>query len=230
MNQPPLSRSLMLLAFAFPEMEAETFAKLSLGQRDRYLLQLREQLFGAFLDNTALCPVCSERIEWRNRVADYVVATAEETAAADAFEIEIEPYRLRFRLPNSLDLAAVAGIGDAREAQTQLLNRCLLEVQRSGMPSATELLPDDVAEALVKRMEALDPQAEIRIDLHCPECSHRWDVVFDIASFLWSEIDEWAQRTLQTVHRLASGYGWSERAILNLSPVRRQLYSGMLGL
>jgi len=31
------------------------------------------------------------------------------------------------------------------------------------------------------------------------------------------------------VHMLASAYGWSEQAILGLSPARRRLYMEMLG-
>jgi len=42
------------------------------------------------------------------------------------------------------------------------------------------------------------------------------------------EVNEWAERQLQTVHKLARAYGWTEREILNLSPVRRQLYLGMI--
>ena len=90
-------------------------------------------------------------------------------------------------------------------------------------------LPDSVIRKLNQRIEVLDPQAEIRINLLCPECSHKWDVFFDITSFLWTEINDWAKRMLQMVHKLALGYGWSEHEILNLSPVRRQLYLGMLG-
>ena len=92
-----------------------------------------------------------------------------------------------------------------------------------------DLLPESVIQALNRRIEELDPQAEVRINLCCPVCSYRWEVFFDIASFLWAEINEWAVRMLQTVHKLARAYGWSEREILNLSPVRRQLYLGMVG-
>ena len=70
--------------------------------------------------------------------------------------------------------------------------------------------------------------ADLRIGLHCPVCSHDWVVVFDIASFLWKEIDDWAGRMLRDVSDLAAAYGWSEAEILDISPVRRQLYLGML--
>ena len=56
-----------------------------------------------------------------------------------------------------------------------------------------------------------------------------WVVVFDIAGFLCQEIDHWAGRMLRTVSKLAAAFGWSEREILRISPLRRQLYLGMLG-
>jgi hypothetical protein len=77
-------------------------------------------------------------------------------------------------------------------------------------------------------MEALDPLAEIRISLTCPQCNHKWDAWFDIAGYFWAEIQDWAEKTLAAVHQLARAYGWSEGEILELSPVRRQLYLGMI--
>ena len=105
----------------------------------------------------------------------------------------------------------------------------MLQIEHSGSSCSVDQLPKPIIEKLNQQIEALDPQAEIRINLSCPDCSHHWDVLFDIASFLWIEINDWAERMLQTVHKLAKAYGWSEREVLNLSPVRRQLYLGMLG-
>ena len=64
--------------------------------------------------------------------------------------------------------------------------------------------------------------------LACPACGHRWQSVFDIAAFLWREIDAWAQRTLRDVHALARGYGWHESDILALTATRRQIYLEMI--
>jgi hypothetical protein len=89
-------------------------------------------------------------------------------------------------------------------------------------------LPEAVLAELTARMEALDPLADIRMDLTCPQCGHRWTAWFDIAGYLWEEIQHWAEETLATVHQLARAYGWSEGEILELSPVRRQLYLGMI--
>ncbi|HXI74354.1 MAG TPA: hypothetical protein VNG94_02120, partial [Pyrinomonadaceae bacterium] len=85
-----------------------------------------------------------------------------------------------------------------------------------------------VTDAVAKRMAEADPQADLRLDLSCPACGHRWQALFDIDSFFWSEINAWAQRVLTEVHALASAYGWRERDILDLSPRRRQFYLGLV--
>ncbi|HBZ31328.1 MAG TPA: phage baseplate protein [Nitrosomonas nitrosa] len=228
LNQPLLQKALILLVATYPEMPPDALAEMSIGQRDRHLLQLRARLFGHRLLNSAVCPACGERLEWENRVADFLVSADESNAAASEFHIEVDDYALHFRLLNSLDIAAVINTNDADKAQKLLLSRCLLKAEHSGASCTIEQLPDVVLQKLSEQIEALDPQAEIRINLNCPACSHHWDVLFDITSFLWEEINDWAERMLQTIHKLALGYGWSERDILNLSPVRRQLYLGML--
>lgn len=228
LSQPLLQRALMLLVAAFPDRSPDAFATMSIGQRDLLLLQLRERLFGQHLLNTAICPQCNERIEWQSRIADFVIESDNNDSKADEFELQTHGYQLRFRLPNSLDVAAVAMAGGAENGAQQLLLRCVLEAEQGGVNCAGKPLPDVVIQALTERIESLDPQADIRINLNCPGCAHRWYALFDIASFLWAEINGWAERTLQIVHRLAAAYGWSEREILNLSPVRRQLYLGMV--
>jgi hypothetical protein len=111
---------------------------------------------------------------------------------------------------------------------TALLKRCVVSVDHAGKACDPAELSQHVLDVLSQKIEELDPQAEIRTVLSCPECSHQWQLQFDITSFLWTEINTWAERTLRSIHRLASAYGWTEREILNLSPIRRQLYLGML--
>jgi len=229
LNQPLLQKALILLAAAYPEIQPDALVKLSIGQRDRRLLQLRERLFGSHFVNTADCPTCSEKIEWENSIADFIIIADENNSPDHEFDIEADDYSVRFRLPNSLDIAAVINNENTEKAQQQILSRCLLKVEYSGSSCTVDQLPDSVIQKLNRQIEQLDPQAEIRINLKCPECSHQWNVFFDIVSFLWSEINDWAEQMLRTVHKLATGYGWSEHEILNLSPMRRQLYLGMLG-
>ncbi len=232
LNQPLVQRALILLVAACPEMKPDALAALSIGQRDERLLRLRERLFGSKLVNTAACTECSERVEWENGIEDVRTPSLHDESdksMENEFEFKMDNYHLQFRLPNSLDLAYVIRNENRTEAIKGLLKRCILKAECAGVDKAVEQLPDHVIQSLSQRIKALDPQAEIRIHLLCPACSHSWEVQFDIASFLWTELNDWAERMLQTIHRLAVGYGWSEREILNLSPIRRQLYLGMLG-
>ena len=63
--------------------------------------------------------------------------------------------------------------------------------------------------------------------IHCPKCGSRWHSTFDIVSYFWSELEVRAKRQLWEVHTLAAAYGWSEADILDMSPMRRQLYMEM---
>ena len=62
----------------------------------------------------------------------------------------------------------------------------------------------------------------------CPACGRFWQAAFDIASYLWSELDALAQRLLGEVHTLARAYGWREADVLSMSPWRRQFYLEMV--
>ena len=69
----------------------------------------------------------------------------------------------------------------------------------------------------------------MNLALDCPACGAHWQSVFDIVTFLWGEIEDWAQRLLYDVHLLASAYGWSERDIVAMTPRRRRMYLEMVG-
>ena len=90
-------------------------------------------------------------------------------------------------------------------------------------------MPEGVLEAMTDAMAAADPQAAVDMALTCPECAHQWRARFDIASFLWREVDAWARQTLVEVARLASAFGWSEGDILALTPWRRRRYLELIG-
>jgi hypothetical protein len=109
--------------------------------------------------------------------------------------------------------------------RNRLLARCVLDARdASGEKVSAELLPSHVAAAIAREMAVADPGADVELDLTCPACEHRWQAVFDIAGFLWKEIQAWAQRALRDVHCLARAYGWREADVLALTPTRRQIY------
>jgi hypothetical protein len=216
LQQSLLERSLRLLATAC-DTDPDKIAVLSIGERDARLLQLREWLFGPRLLNMACCPHCRERVEWETSVQQLRLQPCSASGNADPRFLETSGYAIRYRLPNTLDICVAHTNAEA------LLQRCILEIQPD-----TSALPDHVTAALMERMSGEDPQADIRMRLSCPACSHQWEALFDIASYLWAEVHQWALRLLQEVSVLARAFGWSERDILNMSAQRRQLYLEMI--
>lgn len=225
-DQHPLDRALTLLAAAFPERTLDELAALSIGQRDARLLTLRERISGPSLNGFAECPRCAEHLEFDVAVADLRVAD-DPDMEEDAWELVTGGLALRFRLPNSGDLAAVSGCEDPSAARSLLVQRCVLEASRDRVPVAAGELPDDVIVGLAQRMSECDPQAEVLLDLRCPACDHHWQALLDIVAFFWAELAARAKRLLRDVHTLARAYGWSEADVLNMGARRRQRYLEM---
>lgn len=226
-GQHPLDRALTLLMAAFPEASRERLALLSIGRRDACLFALREQTFGSRLPGLAACPACGEQLEFALNTADLPVAANMETTE-EVYTLATGDGEVQFRLPNSLDLAEIAGSRDAASARTTLARRCVLGASRAGGEIAGEQLPETLLAAMATQMDTCDPMAAIDIPLDCAACGHQWMLLFDIVSFFWTEITAQAKRLLREVHTLAGHYGWREADILAMSAVRRQLYLEMV--
>jgi hypothetical protein len=223
---PPVYRALLLLSSAYSETQ-EQLAQLSIGERNQRLLLLRQKLFGATAEAVVACPMCSESLEFTLPLSNFIGSnlTGEASNNAESSSFRSGSYAMNFRLLNSLDLLALSQLTDSREV---LLGRCLSGVQRKGKSIGTKDLPENVIAELGKEMAKADPGAVTELKLECPACNHTWTSIFDIASFLWRELDHWAKHMLLAIHRLASAYGWREEDILKMSAWRRQVYLEML--
>jgi hypothetical protein len=220
LQQPLARRMLALLAAACPEASAADIAALPIGRRDARLLELRERLFGPTLTMVASCPGCGERLQSACAVSEL----RSDAASMAQPVLEVEGYRVTFRLPASIDLLALSPAMERRHARRLLLSRCLLDVRLAGEPAHPDSLPEHVAAAVATQMSAADPQMDVELNLSCPSCNRAWSTTFDIANFLWKEIHAWAKSMLRGVHGLARAYGWREADVLALSPTRRQIY------
>ena len=240
LGQPPVHQALVLLAAAYPECAPEQLARLSIGQRDAQLLALREHWFGPALTSVTTCPQCHERVELTFSVRDIRATEPLDTPAIDgpvrAISIRANGHVVECRVPTSLDLASLHQDADADHAGGYLLQRCIVSAVRDGAdgeaadPVDVAQLPASVVDAIAEGIAAADPQADTRLGLRCPACAHSWHAAFDIATYLVAEVHAWARHQLGEVHDLARAYGWSEGAILSMSPTRRRAYLELLGL
>jgi hypothetical protein len=237
-GQPSFQRALILLSVACPELTTDQLAQLSIGERDAQLLALRQLTFGSQLVSLANCSSCGQQLEVSFQVEEIRLASEADPAkemqgafGKEAFKplsTNRNDYEVLFRLPNSLDLAALAGSLDTSAGQQLLLQRCVLSARHLDVEVNASQLPAEILETIASRMEEADPQANVQLNLSCLQCGHLWQAVFDIESFFWTELQVWAERLLREVHLLARAYGWREADILAMSPYRRQVYLGMV--
>ena len=231
LDRPVVERALALLAAADLDASPAELAGLSVGRRDARLLDLHAGVFGPRFVGIADCPACGLRLELELNVDALRAhpAPGDGKEGDGAYVFETDGCAFRFRLPDSRDVAAAAASDcDDEEAARRLLECCLLSIRRGGQEVAIGEIPETVVQALIAAMAEADPQADVRVALACPGCRQGWLAGFDILAFFWAELHSWASGLLREVHTLASAYGWSEPAILALSPRRRRLYLEIL--
>jgi len=220
-----VERGLLLLSVAMSESDLDALSCLSVGERDAHLLALRERAFGSKLSGRVSCPWCTSELE-----VGFDTANARCAPPADegALELVQDGYAVRLRRLDSTDLATLSPALDMEANARTLLSRCTLWARYREEAVDPETLPASVVANLSALLSRADPQSDVEIAAVCPDCGHAWRSPFDIASFLWTEVEAWAGRTLRGIHALASAYGWSERDILDLTLTRRQAYLGFL--
>ena len=237
----PIDRALLALALAMPEEAPDELADRPVGWREVNLLALRNATFGSALEGYAPCPSCGSLMEFS---LDGAVLLGELPAPPREACIQFEGRQ--WRLPSSRDQAMILDAPDAETAVRKLLDCCRIDETTAQDGIATPqghflrgavdsekspkiMTSPTLIGELESRMEALDPAANIRLGMQCSDCAHIWDAVLDVGTCSWDELGTRARQLLESVHRLASAYGWREADILALSPARRTAYLNMIG-
>jgi hypothetical protein len=223
LGRPAYEVALLLLERACPGTPAEDLARWSIGRRDAALFLLRETLFGTECNSVVECPNCSTRVELSFSTAALRDGTEVDSEQAEG-ELTVDGYHIRFRVPDTNDLAAVRNASSLDLARERLLERCAVAADA---PEECKL-PASVQASVMRAMADADPLAATTITVVCDGCSHSWTEIFDIAAWLSTELSGWVKRILREVHALAAAYGWREADIVAMSPTRRRLYLDLL--
>jgi hypothetical protein len=224
-EQTLIEKTLLLLAKTLPGQTTGSVAMLSIGERDEMLLTLRECLFGTKLVNTAICPRCSNMVEWEINSRNLHLQPVPSFPANNHFVFAKDDIQIKYRFPNSNDLLRVSrSANNYLSDPGKLLTDCIIDIRHNEEPLSPEELPAELLQELDLQMSKDDPQADIGMLLDCPSCSNKWEAKFDIVTYLWLEIDAWATHFLYEIYLLASSFGWAEKDILNMSPQRRKVY------
>lgn len=217
-----LDRSALLCAWARPELPADAIVDLPLGAVTASLLRLREASFGARIQSYVDCERCGVRLQLVLQASELL----QPMALKEQGPRDIDVHGLRVRPPCLRDLAAVAHEPDVDRAARQLLARCTLPGCDDDAYTLAALTNEALRE-VEDALEALDPNADLALHVHCEACGHRGMAQLDAGALLWDEIDSRARALLGEVHALARAYGWTQGEILALGAARRATYLAM---
>lgn len=235
-----VGQALAVVAPCLPGWSMAELAALPLGFRDALLLELHDATFGPRMNSIAVCPRCGEQAEFSLSLADLPPrpSVQDMTGTPELFTLDSHGLSVEYRLPDSTDLDAIAAATDPEAAAAMLARRCVLSASAQGSADGaaahgTRVLPpgrpgEDLSPSLLDdlgaEMARRQPWADIELELDCPGCGTVWRPAMDVAAFVWAEIESEARRLLLEVDVLARRYGWSERDILDMSPIRRYQY------
>jgi hypothetical protein len=216
-RRAPVDRALVLLALTEPEADRGDLAALTVAERDERLLALRASLWGERLNAFAECPECGEQLELAIEARALGRAPRDSTWTVAAGDGEV-----RFRMPDSADLAAAAACTGPAEGRRVLARRCI-------EAATPQELTEEVVAAIGARMAEVAGPADPTVALACPACRHEWQDRLDVSTFVWRELSAFVRRLMVEVAALARAYGWSEEAVLALPASRRHRYLELAG-
>lgn len=229
-----LSRALSRLGSLEP-VPSEWVSRLTIGDREALLLQLRRLTLGDRLDCVLSCPnpSCGEKMDLELQVSDFILAPYgyEQMRHEHVVRDDAGQYCVRFRLPTGADQEAAArlALDDVEAAVNLVLQRCIEEiVVQDETESFISAMPEAVAQAMPFVLSELDPQAEVRFSLRCPGCGQGFDQLFDTGDYFFRELSGRRHDLYRDVHLLALHYHWSEAEIMAMTRRKRRLYLGLL--
>ena len=211
-SRHPLDRALLLASSTDSAVTMERLADEPLAVRDQRLVRALLTNFGPEIAAWIDCPTCGTRLEFA-----LDARTLLDSAGADDVTID----GVRVRRPSSRDLAAALAEPDEAARARRLAERCV----EAGDAVVSTALMARAEEALAAADSAGDPQ----LDFTCDACGETWQDPFDVAGYLWRQVETRARHLLGDVDVLARVYGWTEADVLALSDARRAAYVEMAG-
>ncbi len=209
------------LALALRGEDADV-ARQTVQQRDAGLLDLRRALFGDRFEGVVRCPACAVEFDLPIDLETIDPDTLKTAESEPSFAVTVEAGGCKgeVRAPRCEDLLALDRTPQIDYAAA-LFERCVVGAERAGRTIGAQDLPPAFRDAAATALAASCGEAPTT-DLSCGECGHAWRAPIDVARALLDDLDDWARRLLDDIHRIARAYHWSEREIIAL-PLRRRL-------
>lgn len=202
------------------------FWDLTIGKRIECLLII------ATLDNSSelsvrfrcLNDVCRQQMELEISMKEFA-SLQHQIGDTDHFTIQVDDESLRIRKPTGRDQLKWLKLSFTDEdAAAKAMIRTLILDDEKATSNEEYPIPDRWVKTINEAMEEVDPLVNFSISTSCPYCGEECHCELNLEELSLQELHQAQLNLLQTVHRLASYYHWSEQQIFSLPSWRRSHY------
>ena len=156
---------------------------------------------------------------------DQILSVAGDECELETRSISIAGIQTLVRRPTGLDQThwlKQPEVGAEPMLRAILVQPTLNELLGAG------LTVDTIAAAIDEAMDSFDPILCFRVNVVCPRCGTAKDVWPDLAGAALERLAGAQRKAIESVHRLALRYHWTEGEILGLPEWRRRMYLDLL--
>jgi hypothetical protein len=206
------------------------FWDLTVGQRIECLLNLVSSSAGPEISVAFLCPnvECGRELEVEITAAELAELQA-EAYAAERVSVEFENTQLALRRPTGSDqLTWLRGRYAQEDAAVRQMLRTLLLEAAEPPAVADDTMPRELVQLVGLALEEHDPLVNFSLRIRCSDCEIESPFEIDLEGLALRRLRQAQLRLLETVHRLATYYHWSEQEIFAVPHWRRVQYLNLI--
>jgi hypothetical protein len=213
-----LSRTVTFGDLSEKQNAKEIIRHLTVGDRVALTLQLRKACFGPILNSVLECPACKEQLSLDIPINSLLQPAKQNPQAT--YQLELDGFSLTVRPLTGIDLEDVAACPGKDNLSEQLLRSCIV----TSKPVLPKVLSREFRDALSGKLNEIDPQADIVLNVNCPACNSSFQAPLDIEAYFFQEIESRQSQLEREVHWIAFHYHWGEKDILSLPINKRKRY------
>jgi hypothetical protein len=156
---------------------------------------------------------------------DQILSVATNERGLETLTIAIGEVQALVRRPTGLDQTEWL---QRDEAGAEPMLRAILVRPTLDELQARGLTVDAIDAAVDEAMDSFDPILSFRVKVVCPRCGAAKDMWPDLAGAALERLAGAQRKAIESVHRLALRYHWTESEIFVLPEWRRQTYLSLL--
>lgn len=205
------------------------FWNLTVGKRIECLL-LISTLGNPLLSFNLKClnTACQKQMDVSLSIDD-LANRQHETDATEKVVIRLDNENIPIRKPRGVDQLEWLQMSftDETLALKTMIQKLILDNNRNATVQEL-LLTEESIDTVNNAMEEIDPLINFHIPIACPYCEQENDYEIDLEEHAINKLQEAQQNFIQSVHRLALRYHWSEQEIFSLPSWRRIKYLSLI--